>query len=392
MTILYYIPSFKRDIGQAAQFVQMLKEVMGRIAETHIISGEVSRLEFLKKLSDVNPDIVHINGCWSWHIAKVERWAEHRGYPVVLSLHNGLSPAVIQKKFWKSNLPRIILYQLRVVRHAFVLHAISAEELKDLKELGWKKRIALIPYNCSADKKTQNTPQDEQLLTEGFRQLYQKVIDHHRRNHLHVREREALWALLLANVTTHHAGVTLTDDERKHITQLSEHNWQSILVYAIDHGILAMVQSGAKAAGINIPVTSPCVPPRFSIKPMLRVVEKPSRTEQKVTARFSSNAEELRLCINIYHLYLAVNNHELRDKERLPMVLLCDISEQLRWEDYDEETVNTILSVLGIRSFAGRLMLILNETFRLTAGFMPLNPINDGGTEKIRKKLETLTF
>lgn len=384
MTILYYIPSFQRSVGQASKFVQMLKQTMGRTIETHIISGEVSRRQFVKKLADVNPDIVHIHGCWSWHIAKVERWAENRGYPVVLSPHNGLSPAVIQTDFWKNRLPRILAYQFRVVKHAFVLHAISAEELKDLKELGWKKRIALIPYNT--------TSADEQQLTESFRQLYQKVIDTNNRNRLHVREREALWVMLNAYTTIRHAEPSMTDDERKHISELTAHNWQSILVYAIDHGILPLVTEGARALHLSVPITSPSVPPRFSVKPLLHVVDAPSRTEQKVTARFSSNPNELRLSLSFYHLYRALHNHELRDAALPPLALVCNISEQLRWDDYDEDVLNDILSILGIRSFTGRLLCILNETFRLPIGFMPLNPINDSGTEKIRKKLETLTL
>lgn len=381
MVVLHYIPSLQSNVGQAAQFVQMLKDVMGQTIVTHIISGNVSRREFVDKLLTVNPDVVHIHGAWHWKIFRVERWAQHRGYPVILSPHGGLSPAVMHKQFWKKRLPQILAYQFRTVRSAFVLHASTAQELKDLKELGWKKRIALIDFSSEQN--------DAQQLSESFRALYQKVIDTTHRNHLHVREREALWVMLHASTTVRHDVPAMTADEQRHIAALTLHNWQAIMVYAIDHGILDLVVAGARALQLPLPITSPTVPPRYKQKPMLRL-STIGRKEKTATARFNGNQAELAVGLQMYHLYRAVECLKVQEGSPSPLAMLCAIGEHLQWDDLDEDVLNDVLSVFGIRSFAGRIMQILSETLRLGFGFMPLNPLNDFKTEKIRRKLDTL--
>lgn len=381
MVVLHYIPSLQSNVGQASKFVQMLKDVMGQTIVTHIISGNVSRREFVDKLLTVNPDVVHIHGCWHWRLLCVQRWAQHRGYPVILSPHGGLSQSVIQKEFWKKRLPQIIAFQFRVVRKSFVIHASTPQELDDLKSLGWKKRIALINYKMEGN--------DAQQLTDSFRTLYQKVIDTTLRNHLHVREREALWSMLLAYTTVRHDVPSLTPDESRHLSALTHHNWQSILTYAIDHGILRQVQEGAQALQFTIPIPSPAVPPRYKHKSLFHE-GKESRKAKTAMARFSSNPSELAVVLTIHQLYRALMHHEHSNDAPSPIAMLCDIAEHLRWDDIDEAVFNDILSLLGIRSFAGRLMQVLSETFRLTVGFMPINPLNDSVTEKIRRKLDTL--
>ena len=104
--------------------------------ESHLFTGEVSRREFVSMLCKVNPDIVHIHGCWSLASARVERWSRQRGYPVILSPHGGLNDLSKRPDFWKHLMPRIILYQYHLTRSAFVLHASSASELSELKALG----------------------------------------------------------------------------------------------------------------------------------------------------------------------------------------------------------------------------------------------------------------
>lgn len=101
MKVLHYIPNFKKSMGQAAKFVQMLQVIMGTTVETNIISGNISRTEFNKRTNELQPDIIHIHGCWSAKAAIVELWAFHSNIPVVLSPHNGLSQREIQIDFWK---------------------------------------------------------------------------------------------------------------------------------------------------------------------------------------------------------------------------------------------------------------------------------------------------
>lgn len=381
MTILHYIPSLQKSMGQTAQFAQMLKDVMGKTIETYIISGSVSRTEFVTRLSEVHPDIVHLHGCWSLRIAMAERWAMSRGYPVILSPHDGMSPRVLQTDFWKKRMPQIVAYQFRTIKNAFVLHAASAQELKDLKELGWKKRIALIPYPKS--------PSDNQMLCDSFHALYQKVIDTQRRNQLNTHEREALWVMLNAAISAEHTPYEPTDAEKQHLSQLTSHNWQTIQVYAIDHRITDLMLKGASALSINIPVVVKELPPRYSQKPCFHSGTEKAK-EKNTLQKYSSHHTEKELAADIFVLYRSLYHNELREGYASPLTLLCSIGEKLRWGKCDEDIVTRIINELGISRFTACLMQVLSETLHITLGFMLLDPINDEQTENIRKRLNNL--
>lgn len=370
-------------MGQTAQFAQMLKEVMGKTIETHIISGAVSRGEFVKRLSEVNPDIVHLHGCWSMRIALAEQWAINRGFPVILSPHGGLSPRIMQTDFWKKRLPQMLLYQVRTVKKAFVMHASSPQELKDIKELGWKKRIALIPYP--------QTEAENQMLCDSFHNLYKKIIDTNNRNRLHINEREALFVMLNAAISMRHEQYVPTPSEQKHIAQLTSHNWQQILVYAIDHRIQDLVAKGAAALSVSIPVNVTEAPSRFSVKPSFHSGTTTSKEKSAAQHYATSNPTEHAIAQRLYVLYRSLYKRELREGYGSPIAQLCDIAEAIHWGDYDEEILRKILSHLGILLFSSCIMQILSETMHLTIGYMPLDPINARETETIRKKLNNLT-
>lgn len=368
-------------MGQTAQFAQMLKDVMGKTIVTYIISGAVSRREFVRRLSEVNPDVVHLHGCWNIRIAMAERWAVNRGYPVILSPHGGLSPKVIQDKFWKKRIPQIIAYQFLTIKNADVLHAASAQELKDIKELGWKKRIALIPYSES--------PNDHQILRDSFHALYQKIIDTASRNRLHVYESEAMWLMLYAASMGRHESIALSEEEQEHLKLLTSHNWKAIQVYAIDHRFRDMLQAGAEALSLTMPVNITEAPPRYTIKPSFHTGTVQAK-ERKVTEQFSARMEELSIAQNIYILYRSLYHYELREGQPAPIEMVCRINEQIKTMDYDEDMMLKIVDALGIRKFTARLMQILSETMRLTIGYMPLDPLDDNQTEQMRKKLNNL--
>lgn len=381
MIILHYTPSLRKSAGQTGQFAQVLRDAMGNATESHLISGKISRQEFIDRLVLVNPDIVHIHGCWDMHIALVQKWAINRGYPVILSPHNGMSQKNMQQDFWKKRVPQIVAYQFRTIKNSLVLHATSPQELKDLKELGWKKRIALIPYPTS--------PDDYQSLRDGFRALYQKVIDTSQRNRLNIREREALWSILHAAMTSRHELPQLSDTELQHINALTHHNWQAIQVYAIDHRIKDTLMEGIEALKLSIPVNITEPPTRYSIPPSFHT-GKVTEKEKKVQKEFSGHQKELNLACDVYIFCRSILHNELRDERPAPFGMLIHIAEQIRWTDFDEDIFINIVNALGIQLFTARLMQILAETMRISIGYMPTDPIDDYKTETMRKRLNCL--
>ena len=197
MVILHYIPSLGKKAGQTSTLVQRLHAALGNTVESHLFTGEITIKEFVQKLKDIKPDILHIHGCWDIHLAIAQYLAARQGCPVIISPHNALSPDTLETDFWTSRLPRIILYQFLAIRKAFVLHTATQQETADLKDLGWKKRIAFIPLDGLNASDTQAAAD----VAEQFRILYRKVIDTRLRNTISDNERDILFTLIRQAVT-----------------------------------------------------------------------------------------------------------------------------------------------------------------------------------------------
>ncbi|MCM1079201.1 MAG: glycosyltransferase [Bacteroidales bacterium] len=377
-------------MGQAARFVQMLQVAMGKTVETHIISGNISRAEFHRRTDGLKPDVIHIHGCWSLKAAIVEMWALNRNIPVVLSPHNGLSPKEIQNDFWKKKLPGIIAYQFLAVRKAMVLHVTSSQELDDVKQLGWKKRIALISEPAVNG--------DSANFIETFRALYQKVIDTARRNKLSAQEEQCMWMLLHASVIARHTepgktAADTTDAVAKALDpevlgtlhKLSVHNWKNIQVYAIDHGIRTHVLSGAKALHIQPPVITENLPARFKIKSA--TADGSISDKERKILEAATDPDTLGITTDILYLSKMLNKNLYNKEWQSPAAIMLSLYERLMYTEYDEDNFLIMIKRLKAGSFCAGLMQILSERLHLSIGFMPLDPARKDSAASLHKKL-----
>ena len=392
MKVLHYIPNFKKSMGQAARFVQMLQVVMGKTVETHIISGNISNADFFRRIEKLQPDVIHIHGCWSLKAAIVESWALRSRIPVVLSPHNGLSPKELQADFWKRKLPCLIAYQFLAIRKAMVLHATSSQELEDIKQLGWKKRVALIPEPSNEN--------EYQQTTETFRALYQKVIDTVQRNKLSEKEEKCICTLLLAAINMRHAS---HDAEAKHVQnttaahsqaqecpdmlqQLSVHNWKNIQIYAIDHGIMEELLSGAKALSLHLPIHVDALPARFKVKSTIsdgHISDK----EHGIICGCTSSQETAALITDLLKLSKILEKNQYNKEWQPPFVLVMSIYERLMYSMYDEDIFCNMVRKLGMESFCAHVMHILSERLQLPLGYMPLDPISGKTARRLYRQL-----
>lgn len=342
-------------------------------------TGAIMPREFRGVLRDVQPDIVHLHGSWDWHLALARQMAAAADCPVVLSPHGGLSPSAMAQDFWKRKLPQIAAYQLRLVRKSFVLHAATQQELSDIKALGWKRRVALITAGTGENNR-------ERMAGE-FRQLYQKVIDTWIRGRLSDIERQALWTMLAAycRPATDEADVkdtAHTAQSTKSVELLTAHDWQTLQVYATDHGIRDIMMRGAERLGAKPREETHELPSRFSAKPTLRL--SPAPTAEHKT---SGDTPEARLATDILRLRRMLTTHETTGHDTAPIALATDIFRRIRYGDYEEDALLYIIDQAGLRAFAARLMAILANTLSLPVGFMPLDPLNDRKTSILMQEL-----
>lgn len=389
MKVLHYIPTLTKRMKLAATLAQRLHVALGMTMETHLFTGDVSRREFLQKLYEVNPDVVHIHGCWDRKIYDVEQWVTKRGYPVVLSLYGGMEDKVLRDRFWKKRLPRIIAYQFRTIRKATALHTFTENERDSMKQLGWKSRIAMIPIP--------EKEEDYQTACDAFHTLYQKVIDTTSRNMLHNNERRWLWTLIQVAVTQQNA--TLYSDEAdydlkklaaKASAELTSYNWRTLQIFAYDHGLTERLREGQKKANIIIPNLLQNVPPRFAHKELVK--KRPDKKAERIMKEDEKAVKETTVAADIYRLKAILSRNRYDEGWQTPYCLLIEIYGILRWSDCDEGKICALLEKYSLTPFAGRIMEIIAELLDLPLGYMPLDPVDDKQTEHLKRRLDTAVW
>lgn len=168
--ILHYIPSIDETSGGVGAYMQLLAHDLGTMCELHVATHrsqnerklENCRLhyinnkwlpwnsckkEFENLLERINPDVVHVNACWTPLCALTSIWAKKAGYKVIYTPHGMLEPWIMRRHYLTRKLPAILLYQRRAIARADLLHATAGSERDSLLRLGWNKNVHVIG-NC----------------------------------------------------------------------------------------------------------------------------------------------------------------------------------------------------------------------------------------------------
>jgi glycosyltransferase involved in cell wall biosynthesis len=96
------------------------------------------------------PDIVHVHGIWSPALMRRQFVWRKRGVPCVVTVHGMLEPWALGHKRLKKMVAWRV-YQKRMLDLACALHATSPREAANLRKLGLKPRIEMIPWGISLD-------------------------------------------------------------------------------------------------------------------------------------------------------------------------------------------------------------------------------------------------
>ena len=166
MRVIHYIPSLDRTSGGTTAYMQLLTKELGRLVELYVVSHtsenpvkmdnckvyfipEIRNFMEIKRqwrilLTQLQPDVVHVNCCWMPACAFTQKWAQALGYKVVLTPHGMLEPWIMARHHWTRKLPALWFYQKAAVMKADVLHATAESEKENLLKLGYNDRIKII--------------------------------------------------------------------------------------------------------------------------------------------------------------------------------------------------------------------------------------------------------
>lgn len=167
MKIIHFIPSIDRSSGGVGSYIQLLSKELGKLCDLYIVTAnsvnplqienakvitiqtKLTQLlqmkkEWLNLLSQIQPDLVHINCCWMPQSAFTQKWAQKIGYKAILSPHGMLEPWIISRHYWTKKIPALLLYQKAAVVHADCIHATAESEKENLLRLKYNNKIEVI--------------------------------------------------------------------------------------------------------------------------------------------------------------------------------------------------------------------------------------------------------
>ena len=102
------------------------------------------------KLQTSNFELIHIHALWSPVLHNVSNWAHRNKIPVVWSPHGMLTPWAMNNKKWKKRLGWWLYQRWDLVR-ADLLHATAESEVEDIRRMGLKNRVLVVPLGVSID-------------------------------------------------------------------------------------------------------------------------------------------------------------------------------------------------------------------------------------------------
>lgn len=107
------------------------------------------------------------------------------------------------------------------------------------------------------------------------------------------------------------------------------------------------------------------------------------RIQEKLNIFPNDDSPEKEVCHAL--LYLRYQYHRRNIKKQS----LQELNDTLNCLEYDEDKLNDMLEQLNEEQFASRIMQVLSEDYQLTEGFMPLNPLDDKHTKRLRETVNT---
>lgn len=355
MRILHYYPNAD---SMVTRYVATLCDMMGiECVNERTTEKEVA----LQLIEDGNFDIVHLHGCWENTLYTITRRALKKGCRLVVSPHGQLEPWVQEENYWKEKLPKRILYQKEIVQKAYAIVIQGHMEEECLKKLGWNSRLQII-RNCLI---TQSIGQ--QQMAGMMSKLYRKVMDSDTLNLMDNDTRSALKAIITAGIT---------GDERWLESTTAVSQWRELLCYAYQEQIDDIVQRGINILRQDGPDFDAKTADYFLPDRYVR----PESIKQAIGNNFASENERLEATFK----YL----RKLAAKKQLNIRHLAELDKELRLYECNEAELCETLKEQNNYKLACRIMQLMSDRTGLTEGFMPIPPLNDRTTQKMRKQID----
>ena len=113
-------------------------------------------------------DIIHANGCWQMPCIYANRARKGTGCKLVICPRGMISQVALQRSRWKKAIVGA-LGQWRALREADMFHAASEKEYKEIRALGLRQPVAIIPNGL-------DLPQVNRTIKQSDNQTIKKIV------------------------------------------------------------------------------------------------------------------------------------------------------------------------------------------------------------------------
>lgn len=344
-----------------ADYVSMLVNSMGLEAENVIVNSEDSAKE---KLQSTHFDILHIHGCWRYSAYRILKLATKNGSRMVLSPYGQLEPWIINENYWKEKAPKKWLFQKDIVENAYALIIQGEMEEECMRKLGRNERLEIIRNPMI----TQSISPSEMAYKTYC--VYRKILDSHTIGLMQERTRLLLRDFIKAGITGDARWVT---DDLPEIDDTEQ--WRHLLIYAHHEHIIHLVQRGIHLLHYQAP--------DLDIQKISCYLPAHGTTIQSIQDAIGSQyvSENDRLIATFKQIRKLSQHHQLT------ICHLCEIDRELREHYVEEDHLMETLKEAGLFKMACRTMSLLDAYTGFDIGFMPVPPLDDGITRKLKQQI-----
>lgn len=136
--------------------------------DIHFVGGQKSFLSdytlFKNHFMNLRVDLYHGHGLWEMPVHLMSKAAKKNNIPYIISCHGMLEPWSLMQSKFKKNIARK-LFQDSDLKQANCLHATSMQEAKNIRSLGFKNPIAVIPNGVNTNYfKPLNKIRDKRII------------------------------------------------------------------------------------------------------------------------------------------------------------------------------------------------------------------------------------
>ena len=339
-----------------------------------------NKRRFCKVMDEVNPDIINIHSCWSSVMADIVDWNE-KFYkrPLILSTHKLLMPwhnSNILQRFLHTR-----LYQQKIVEKADVILTDSPQETNIQTNLHVVNipNALLVPGYSEEQMRSDYATLCETLSNSN---PYLFMTDEEKQKEVMLLKEAVMQKQHVGNKHSSYTSIEPSDSSSSSAAPLS--GLGRIILHAQYEGtlkiLLPFLPNGAKDYADNtlhyVYNTKKNVDTLYSVKMLSGKSDLEAYgKEEKAT---ENDLLIIRLLLNVKH---EIVHNSISQRH------LIELYKALKTTYYDEDTLNVILLRMGALQDTARLMQLLKDYYNLEEGFMPMEPLDDDITRKIKDKL-----